>query len=128
MVMPRDQNAGQSHIIKNENNFFERMERFKYLEKTLKNKNSVQEEIKSKLKSGNACCHSVQSLLSSSLLSKILKIKIKRIINLPAVLDGCENLLLTLRDKRRLRVLENRVLGIIFGPKRDEVTGMERTK
>jgi len=47
---------------------------------------------------------------------------------LPAVLYGCESLSLTLREKRRLRVLENRVLGIIFGPKRDEVTGMERTK
>jgi hypothetical protein len=39
------------------------------------NKNSIQEEIKSRLKSGNACYHSVQNLLSSSLLSKDLKIR-----------------------------------------------------
>ena len=42
---------------------------------TLTDKNSVQEEIKSRLKLGNACYHSVQNLLSSRLLSKNLKIK-----------------------------------------------------
>jgi hypothetical protein len=42
------------------------------------NKNSIQEEIKSNLKSGNACYHSVENLLSTSLLSKTLKIKIYR--------------------------------------------------
>jgi len=128
MVMPRDQNAGQSHSIKIDNSSFERMEGFKYLKTTLTNQNYIQEEIKSRLKSGNAYYHSVQNLLSSSLLPKNVKIKIYRTIILPAVLYECENLLLTLREKRRLRVLENRVLGIIFGPKRDEGTGMERTK
>ena len=61
--------------------------------------------------------------LSSSLLSKKLKIKIYRTIILPAVLYGCENWLLTLREERRLRVFENRVLRRVFGPKREEVTG-----
>ena len=61
--------------------------------------------------------------LSSSLLSKNLKIKIYRTIILPVVLYGCETWSLTLKEERRLRVLENRVLRRIFGPKRDEVAG-----
>ena len=65
----------------------------------------------------------VQNLLSSKLLSKNLKIKIYRIIILSVVLYGCETWSLTLREKRRLRVFENRVLRKVFGPKRDEVTG-----
>ena len=64
----------------------------------------------------------MQNLLSSSLLSKNLKIKIYRTIILPVVLYGCETWSLTLKDLRRVRVFENRVLRI-FGPKRDEVTG-----
>jgi len=62
-------------------------------------------------------------LLSSSLLSRNLKIKIHRTIILPVVLYGCETWSLTLREERSLRVCENRVLRRIFGPKRDEVTG-----
>ena len=65
----------------------------------------------------------MQNLLSSSLLSKNLKIKVYRIIILPVVLYGCETWSLTLREERRLRVFENRVLRRIFGSKRDEVTG-----
>jgi hypothetical protein len=65
----------------------------------------------------------VQNLLSSRLLSKNLKIKIYRNIILPVVLYGCETWSLTLREERRLRVFENRVLSRVFGPKRDEVTG-----
>jgi hypothetical protein len=65
----------------------------------------------------------VQNLLSSSLLSKNLKIKIYRTIIFPVVLYGCETWSLTLREERRLRVLENRVLRRVFGPKREEVTG-----
>jgi len=64
----------------------------------------------------------VQNLLSSSLLSKNLKIKIYRTIILPVVLYGYETWSLALREERRLRVFENRVLRRIFGPKRDEVT------
>ena len=63
-------------------------------------------------------------LLSSSLLSKNLKIKMYRTIILPVVLYGCETWSLTLRGERRLVVFENRVLRRIFGPKRDnDVTG-----
>ena len=99
------------------------MEEFKYLGTALTNQNSIQEEIKSRLKLGNACYYSVQNLLSSRLLSKNLKIKIYRIIILPVVLYGCETWSLILREERRLRVFENRVLRRVFGPKRDEVKG-----
>jgi hypothetical protein len=75
MVMSREQNAGKSHNIKIGNKSFERVEQFKYLGTTLTHRNSIQEEIKSRLKSGNACYHSVQDLLPSSLLSKNTKIK-----------------------------------------------------
>ena len=51
-----------------ENRSFERVEEFKYLGTTLTIQNPIQEEIKSKLKSENACYHSVQNLLSSSFL------------------------------------------------------------
>ena len=99
------------------------MEEFKYLGTTLTNQNFIQKEIKSRLKLGNACYHSVQNLLSSSLLSKNLKIKIYRTIILPVVLYGYETWSLTLREEHRLRVFENRVLRRIFGSKRAGVTG-----
>jgi hypothetical protein len=86
----------------------------------------MQEEIKSRLKLGNACYYSVQYLLSSRLLFRNLKIKVYRTIILPAVLYGCETWSLTLREECRLRVIENRVLKRVFGPKRDEVTGKLR--
>ena len=89
----------------------------------LTDQNSIQEEIKSRLKSGNACYHLVQNILCYSLLYKYIKIKIYRTVILCVVLYGCETWSLTLREERRLRVFENRVLGRIFGPKRDEVTG-----
>jgi len=79
--------------------------------------------ITSRLQSGNACCHSVQNLLSSSLLSKNKKITTHTTIILPVVLYGCETWSFTLREERRMRVFENRVLRGIFGPKRDEVRG-----
>jgi len=97
------------------------VEEFKYLGTTLTNRNSSQEEIKSRLKSGNACYHVVQNLLSSSLLSKNLKIKIYRTIILSVVLYGCVPWSLTLREESRLRVFENRVLRRIFEPKRHKV-------
>ena len=66
------------------------MEQSKYLGTTLVDQNSIQEEIKSRLKTVNACYHSVQNLLSSSLVSKNIKIRIYIIIILPVVLYGCE--------------------------------------
>ena len=71
MVMSREQTAGLSHTIKVDNSSIERVEEFKYMGKTLTNQNSIQEEIKSRLKLWNACYHSVQKLLFSSLLYKI---------------------------------------------------------
>jgi hypothetical protein len=64
----------------------------------------------------------VQNLLPASLIFKNIKITVYRTINLPVVLYGCETWLLTLREERRLRVFENRVLRRIFGPMRDDVT------
>jgi len=88
----------------------------------LTRQNYTQEGIKSRLSVGNACCYSMQNLLSCSLLSQNIKSKTYKTIILPVVY-GCETWSLTLREKRRLRVFEERVLRRIFGPKRDEVTG-----
>ena len=65
----------------------------------------------------------MQNLLSLTFLSKIIKIRLYRIIIFPVVLYGCETWSLTLMEERRLRVYENGVLRRIFGPKGDEVTG-----
>jgi len=76
--------------VRIDNSTFESVEEFKYLGTTLTNQNSIVEEIKSRLRLGNACYHSVQNLVSSWLLSKNLKIKIYRTIILPFVLYGFE--------------------------------------
>jgi hypothetical protein len=86
----------------------------------------TEEESKSRIKSGNACHHSVQNILSSSWLSININIKTYRIIILPVVLYGCESWSLILREERRLRVSENSVLRALFGPKRNEVVGKKR--
>jgi hypothetical protein len=80
----------QDEATKIDNSSCEAVEEFKCLGTTLTNQNSIQEEIKSRLKSGNACYYSVQNLLSSTLLSKNLKVRIYRTIILPVVLYGCE--------------------------------------
>ena len=73
MVLSRDQNAGRIQSVRIDNSTFERVEEFKHLWTTLTYQNSISEEIKSRLRSGNACYHSVQNLyLSSRLLSKNL--------------------------------------------------------
>jgi len=87
-VMSGVQNARLNHDIKIDSKSFERVEQFKYFRTTLTNQNSIQEEIKSRLQPGSSCYHSVQNLLSSSLLPKNKKI------------------------------FENRVLRRVFGPKR----------
>ena len=113
----------QDEFTVTDNSTFERVEEFKYLGTTLTNQNYIPEEIKSRLRSGGSCYHSVQNLLSSRLLSKNLKIKKYRTIILPVVLYECEAWSLTLREEKKLRVFENVVLWRIFGPRRDEVTG-----
>src|SRR5215469_3488787 len=65
MTVSRDQNAGRIHSMKIDSSSIERVEEFKYLGTTLTNRNSFQEEIKSRLKLGNACYYSVQNILSS---------------------------------------------------------------
>jgi hypothetical protein len=126
--MPEDQNAGQNNNIKTDNKSFESVGTFSYFGANLSSKNSIQEEIKSSLKSGNAFHHpSAQNLLPSSLLSNSTKVEKYRTINLPVVLYECESWSLTQREEHRLRMYENRVLGRIFGPQRNEVRGEWRT-
>jgi hypothetical protein len=123
MLLSRYQIVGQSRDIKIANRSFENVSQFKYLGTTVTNQNLIQEEIKRRLNSGNACYHSVQNLLSSCQLSKIVKIRIFQTIILIVFLYGCEVLSLTLREEHKLRVFESKVLRRIFGPKRDEMTG-----
>ncbi|PSN54474.1 hypothetical protein C0J52_05530 [Blattella germanica] len=86
-------------------------------------RNEIQKGIKQMLNSGNACYYALQRLLSSQLLSKKIKLKIFKTVVLPVILYGCETWTLTLREEKRLRLFENKVLRKIFGPKRDEETG-----
>ncbi|KAJ4444245.1 hypothetical protein ANN_06036 [Periplaneta americana] len=109
--------------IKIGNLSFEEVEKFKYLGATVTNINDIREEIKHRMNMRNACYYSVEKLLSSSLLSKNLKVRIHKTVILPVVLYGCETWTLTLREEHRLRVFENKALRKIFGAKRDEVTG-----
>jgi hypothetical protein len=107
-----------SRSIKSDNISFERVEEFKYLGTPSTNQTAIREEIKSRLKLGNACYHSVQNLLSSRLLSKNIETKIYRTIILPVVC-GCETWSLTLREERRLWMFENNVLRRMFRTKKD---------
>jgi hypothetical protein len=97
--------------------------KFKYLEKAETNLNLIHEELKSSLDLDNACCHTVQNILPSLLLSKYVKIGIHKNVILPVVLYGCETCSVILREEHRVGVFENRVLRGLFGPKRDEVVG-----
>jgi hypothetical protein len=74
--MSRYQKAGQKHTIEVVNMSFEDVEKFKYFGTTLTDQNCMNEDINNRLNSGNACYHSVQSILSSRLLSKSVKVKI----------------------------------------------------
>ncbi|KAJ4429478.1 hypothetical protein ANN_21647 [Periplaneta americana] len=123
MIMSRDQNIVRNGNITIRDLSFEEVEKFKYLGATVTNINDTREEIKRRINMGNVCYYSVEKLLSSSLLSKNLKVRIYKTVILPVVLYGCETWTLTLREEHRLRVLENKVLRKIFGAKRDEVTG-----
>ncbi|KAJ4426317.1 hypothetical protein ANN_27131 [Periplaneta americana] len=123
MIMSRDENIVRNGNIKIGNFSFEEVEKFKYLGATVTNINDTREEIKHRINMGNACYYSVEKLLSSSLLSKNLKVRIYKTVTLSVVLCGCETWTLTLREEHRLKVFENKVLRKIFGAKRDEVTG-----
>ena len=79
--------------------------------------------MKNTLKSANACYHSLQNPLSSSLLSKNISIKIYSTVNLFILLHECETYSLILREEHTLTVSEHMMLRGIFGRKRDEVTG-----
>jgi hypothetical protein len=70
MLLSRQQNVGQSHNVEIGDRSFENVAQFEYLGTTVTNQILIQAEIKRRLNSGNACCHSVQNLLSSRLLSK----------------------------------------------------------
>ena len=91
------------------------------------NKNSVQEKIKCGLKAGGSCYYSAQTLVSSRLLSKNLKIKIYTTIILPVMPYGCETWSLTLREESRLRVFGNRILRRIFGLYNEELHSLYRS-
>jgi len=81
MLMFRDKDPRRSHNTKTENSTSEIVESFIYLGTKLTNQNCIQDEIKSRLQSGNVCYHSMQDLLFSSLLPKHLKIKISENYN-----------------------------------------------
>jgi hypothetical protein len=89
--------AGQKHSIKIAKRSFKGVAKFKYLGTTLTDKKCMHEEVKSRLNSRRDCYHSIQSLLSSRLLSRNIKVKIYKTIILPVGLYCCETWSLTLR-------------------------------
>jgi hypothetical protein len=113
MSISRHQNAGKNQNMKTADRSFENVAKFKYLITTVTNQCLIQEEIKSSLNSGKTFIFSFTA--------KNAKLRIYKTIILPVVLYGCETWTLTLREERRQRVPENRVLRRIFGPKRNEM-------
>jgi hypothetical protein len=86
-----DQKADQNLEIKRGNTSLENLSQFQYLGTTVTNQNLIQEEIKRRLISGNDCCHSVQNLLYSRLLSKNVKVRIYKTIILPLLYIGVKH-------------------------------------
>ncbi|KAJ4425937.1 hypothetical protein ANN_27563 [Periplaneta americana] len=123
MIMSRNENNVRNENIKIGNLSFEEEEKLQYLGATVTNINDTCEINKHRINMGNACYISVVKLLSSSLLSKNLKVKIYKTVILMVVLYGCETWTLSLREEHRLSLFENKMLRKIFGTKRDEVTG-----
>jgi hypothetical protein len=95
MLLSRTQNSGQNRDIKIANRCFENVSQFRYLGRIVTEQNMIQEEIKRRLNSGNACYHSVQKLLSSRLLYKNINIRTYKTITLSVSLYGCETWSLT---------------------------------
>jgi hypothetical protein len=118
MLVSHDQNAEQNRDIKITNKLSENVSQFKCSRTTVTNQNLIQEEIKRRLNSGNACYHSVQT---TRLLSKNVTVRIHKTLIFPVVLYRRESWSLTLGEEHRLRVFEKRVLRRIFEPKRDKV-------
>jgi hypothetical protein len=117
MLLYRHQKAGQTPDTKVTNRPFKNVAQFRYLERTVANQTLSQEEIKRRMNSSNACYYLVQSLISSRLLLKNVKIRIYKTI-LFAVSHACETWCLTLGKEHRLRVFENRMPRRILGSKR----------
>ncbi|KAJ4451248.1 hypothetical protein ANN_02709, partial [Periplaneta americana] len=111
MIMSCGENIVRNGNIKLGNLSFEELEKFKYLGATVTNINDTREEIKHRINMENACYYLVEKLLSSSLLSKNLKVRIYKTVILPVVLYGCETWTLTLREEHRLKVFENKGKG-----------------
>jgi hypothetical protein len=114
VLLSRHQNAGRNRDIEIANRSLENASQFRDFGTMVTNQNLIQEEIKSRLSSGNVCYHSVQDLLPSGLLSKNVKMRIYKTIFLPVVLYGCEPWSLALRAGHRPRVFENTVRNRIF--------------
>jgi hypothetical protein len=116
---------GKNHNLLIANKSFENMAKFQHFGINVTNKNCICEEIKSRLNVGNACYHSLQSLILPS--PNNIKVKVHKTIILPVILYGCETLSLTLREEHRLKVFENRMLRRIFEHKREDgVRGWKR--
>jgi hypothetical protein len=98
MLLSHHQNAGQNHDMKIANRYLENVAKFRYLGTTITSQDLIQEEIKRRLISGNACYHSAQNLLSSRLLAKNTNITVSK-LPVPVVRYGCETWSLILREK-----------------------------
>jgi len=121
VVMSRDQHAVQNHNIMIGNKSFERVEQLRYLGTTI-TKVAFMKKLRADWMQGMLATIRYR-IFCFPVCYPSIKIKIFRAVILPVVLHGCETWSLTLREARRLRMLENRVLRKIFGPERDEVTG-----
>ena len=119
MITSRQQNIIQNQNMVIEILPFENVENFKCLGVTVTNTNDIGEDIKRRINTRNACCYSLEKILSSHLFSKKLKVNTYKTIILPVILYGCETWSLTLREEHRLRMFENKVLRKIFGAERD---------
>ena len=103
------------------------MKQFKYLKTTIMHQNSIPEEITSRMKSGNGCHYSVQKFCLPVYIPKIERSRYTLTIILPVTSLGVWNLVAPLEEESSLTVFENWVLGRIFGPKWDKVTGEWKT-